>query len=125
MLEVSRALNPECEHVLGDMRSVRLGRTFDAVLLHDAVSTMASKADLRRALETAFAHCAPGGAALLAPDQLRETFRQAAARAKEEFSLGRGARHAAKIEVLRRRLEAGEITADEFQQAIARLDEAA
>ncbi len=30
MLQVSRALNPECEHVQGDMRTVRLGRQFDA-----------------------------------------------------------------------------------------------
>ena len=26
MLDVSRALNPECEHVVGDMRTVRLDR---------------------------------------------------------------------------------------------------
>ena len=31
MLAVSRALNPECEHIQGDMRRVRLGRQFDAV----------------------------------------------------------------------------------------------
>src|SRR5437763_17211229 len=31
MLEISRELNPECEHVVGDMRLVRLDRTFDAV----------------------------------------------------------------------------------------------
>src|SRR4051812_46619548 len=29
MLGLSRALNPECEHVAGDMRTLRLGRTFD------------------------------------------------------------------------------------------------
>ena len=38
MLEVSRRLNPECEHVQGDMRSVRLRRTFDAVFVHDAIA---------------------------------------------------------------------------------------
>ena len=32
MLELSRTLNPECEHIQGDMRTLRLGRTFDAVL---------------------------------------------------------------------------------------------
>src|SRR3990170_737134 len=36
MLEVSRSLNPECEHIVGDMRTVRLGREFDAVFVHDA-----------------------------------------------------------------------------------------
>ncbi len=75
MLEVSRQLNPECEHVEGDMRTVRLGRHFDCVFVHDAVSYMTSEADLRQAMETAFVHCRPGGAALFAPDHLRETFR--------------------------------------------------
>jgi hypothetical protein len=75
MLELSRGLNPECEHVLGDMRTLRLGRTFDAVLIHDAVMYMISEADLRAALETAFVHLRPGGAAVIAPDCVRETFR--------------------------------------------------
>ena len=71
----SRALNPECEHILGDMRTVRLGRIFDGVFVHDAVCYMTSEEDLRRAIETAFLHCAPGGAALFAPDHLAEHFR--------------------------------------------------
>lgn len=75
MLEVSRALNPDCEHVAGDMRTVRLDRRFDAVFVHDAVCYMTSEADLRRAIETAFVHCRPGGVALFAPDHVRETFR--------------------------------------------------
>ena len=37
MRAVSRGLNPECEHVEGDMRTVRLGRHFDGVFVHDAV----------------------------------------------------------------------------------------
>jgi SAM-dependent methyltransferase len=75
MLQVSRALNPECEHVEGDMRSVRLGRQFDGVFVHDAVVYMTTEADLRRAIETAYVHCRPGGAALFAPDHVRESFR--------------------------------------------------
>ena len=75
MLTVSRALNPECEHVQGDMRAVRLGRVFDAVFVHDAVGYMTTESDLRRAIETAFVHCRPGGAALFAPDCVRENFR--------------------------------------------------
>lgn len=74
MREVSRKLNPGCDHVAGDMRDVRLGRTFDAVFVHDAISYMTTAADLQRALATAFAHCRPGGAALFAPDHLRDTF---------------------------------------------------
>ncbi|MFL5496654.1 MAG: class I SAM-dependent methyltransferase [Gemmatimonadales bacterium] len=37
MLAVSQALDPKCEHLLGDMRSLRLGRQFDVVLIHDAI----------------------------------------------------------------------------------------
>ncbi|HEU0337307.1 MAG TPA: class I SAM-dependent methyltransferase [Gaiellaceae bacterium] len=74
MLSLSTALNPECEHVLGDMRSMRLGRTFDAVFVHDAVVYMTSAQDLRDAIATAFAHTRPGGVALFAPDCTRETY---------------------------------------------------
>lgn len=74
MLEVSRRLNPECEHVQGDMRSVRLGRAFDCVLVHDAISYMASRSDLARAIATAFEHTALGGVAMFQPDFVSETF---------------------------------------------------
>ncbi len=43
MLAVSRRLNPECEHRQGDMRTIRLGVSFDAVLVHDAVDYMTSR----------------------------------------------------------------------------------
>jgi SAM-dependent methyltransferase len=75
MLNVSRALNAECEHVVGDMRSVRLDRQFDAVFIHDAICYLRTEADLALAIETAFVHCAPGGVALFAPDCSRETFK--------------------------------------------------
>jgi SAM-dependent methyltransferase len=74
MLAVSRDLNPECKHVIGDMRTLRLGRTFDAVFVHDAIDYMASESDLRAALETARVHCKAGGTALFVPDHVRETF---------------------------------------------------
>jgi len=75
MLSVSRELNPECAHVPGDMRTVRLGRAFDAVLVHDAVDYVTCESDLRRVLETAFEHCRPGGIAVFVPDHTAETFR--------------------------------------------------
>jgi len=77
MLAVSRRLNPECAHIAGDMRSIRLDRQFDAVFVHDAVSYMTTEADLARAVATAHAHCRPGGAALFAPDHTRESFASA------------------------------------------------
>src|SRR6202171_2822366 len=74
MLAVGKALNPECEHLEGDIRTLRLGRSFDAVFVHDAICHMTAKADLRAVMETAFAHCRRGGLALFAPDFVRETF---------------------------------------------------
>jgi SAM-dependent methyltransferase len=74
MLAVSRQLNPECPHIQGDMRTVRLGRQFGGVLVHDAVDYLTTEADLRLVIETAFAHCRPGGIAVFAPDYTAETF---------------------------------------------------
>ncbi len=75
MLSVSRELNPTVEHIVGDMRSVRLRRTFDAVFIHDAINYMRTEDDLRLAIETAAAHLSPGGAALFAPDDTVESYR--------------------------------------------------
>jgi len=74
MLDVSRSLNPDCEHAAGDMRSVRLGRVFDCVFIHDAIGYMTTPEDLTRAIETARVHCREGGAALFAPDFVLENF---------------------------------------------------
>lgn len=74
MLAASRSLNPECEHIQGDMRTVRLGRLFDAVFVHDAIMYMTKEDDLRSAMETAYVHCRAGGAALFVPDHTRENF---------------------------------------------------
>ena len=75
MLEISRSINPELEHIQGDMRSLRIdGPKFDAVFVHDAVSYLTSEADVRAMSETAAYHCRPGGAALVLPDHVRELF---------------------------------------------------
>jgi trans-aconitate methyltransferase len=74
MIEESARLNPECEHVVGDMRTLRLARTFDSVLVHDAISYLTTEADLRAAFETAWLHLRPGGAAVFMPDDVRERF---------------------------------------------------
>lgn len=74
MLELSRSLNPECRHVAGDMRDVRLGEEFDAVFVHDAVAYITSEDDLGATIATAAAHLWPGGAALFVPDFVRERF---------------------------------------------------
>ena len=77
MLELSRSINPECEHLQDDMRTLRLGRTFDAVFVHDAISYLTTESDLRAALQTASVHLRPRGAAIFQPDHVRETFADA------------------------------------------------
>ncbi len=76
MLAYAGALNPEVEYLSGDIRSVRLGRTFDAVLLHDASAYMTSLEQLRQAYETAAAHLEPGGIMVTPPEELRSRFVQ-------------------------------------------------
>ncbi len=93
MRELSRELNPECKHLPGDMRSVRLGRTFDAVFVHDAVMYMTTEDDLRAALQTVAEHLAPGGVALVAPDATRETFFEATDHGGGDDGGGRRARY--------------------------------
>lgn len=93
MLRQSQRLNPECEHVEGDMLTVRLGRQFDAVFVHDAVSYLTTDADLRQLLATAFVHCRPGGLVLIEPDDTRETFVPATDHGGTDAPDGRGVRY--------------------------------
>lgn len=74
MVDLSRSINPDCEHIVGDMRDLRLGREFDAVFVHDAIEYMTTLDDLARAVTTAFVHTRPGGVALIVPDGTAETF---------------------------------------------------
>jgi SAM-dependent methyltransferase len=92
MVAVSRRLNPACDHLVGDMRSVRLDRQFDAVLVHDAVAYMTDEADLRQAVQTCFAHCRPGGVAVLIPDDTLETYQPDADHGGTDGPDGRGVR---------------------------------
>ncbi len=75
MLEHSRKLNPGVEHHVGDMRTFRLDRKFDAVLIHDAICYMLNEDDLLAAFATAQAHLEPGGVFVTAPDWYSETYR--------------------------------------------------
>lgn len=75
MLEASCRINPDLEHIQGDMRTFRMaGRQFDAVFVHDAVSYLTSEDEIRAMVETAALHCRPGGSILVAPDHVQETF---------------------------------------------------
>lgn len=93
MLEVSRKVNPECEHVVGDMRSLDLGRQFDLVLVHDVIMYATDPASVRATLATALRHCKPGGAVVVVPDCVKETFQPHTSTGGEDGPDGRGLRY--------------------------------
>lgn len=74
MLAVNRQLNPTAEHHQGDMRSLRLGRTFDVVLVHDAIMYATTEDDVVATLRTAAVHCSAHGVVAVLPDCVRESF---------------------------------------------------
>ena len=76
MLAVSQQHNPECEHVVGDMKTIRLQRRFDIVFVHDAIDYMTSLEDLRQVFSTAFLHCRENGISIFVPDHVLETFEE-------------------------------------------------
>ena len=76
MLANSIKLNPDVEHHVGDMRSVRLGRKFKAVIIHDAVNYLLGEDDLRATFATAAAHLDRRGLLVMAPDDFRDSYRE-------------------------------------------------
>lgn len=74
MLEGCRRLVPSCRLVEADLRDVRLGSRFDAVLLHDAADYLLSSDDIARAAETLAHHVEPSGLVVVAPTYVSETF---------------------------------------------------
>ena len=93
MQAVSRQVTPDCEHVLGDMRSLRLGRQFDFVLIHDAIMYATEPAAVQAALATAAAHCRVGRTVVVLPDFVRETFSPGTDHGGEDGGEGRGLRY--------------------------------
>ncbi len=76
MLSLAGRLNPDVVYHLGDMRSVRLGETFDAVLIADSIDYMLTVEDLRAAFVTAFMHLKPGGVFCTYAEVTAQSFRQ-------------------------------------------------
>lgn len=93
MLAVSQAVNPECEHLRGDMRSLRLGREFDVVLVHDAIMYATDPTAVRETLETAATHCRTAGKVAVLPDHVRETFASGTDQGGHDAPDGRGLRY--------------------------------
>jgi len=76
MLSLARGLNPEVTYLVGDMRTVRLGEAFDAVMIADSIDYMLTVDELRSAFDTAFAHLKPGGVFCTYAEVTRERFQQ-------------------------------------------------
>jgi SAM-dependent methyltransferase len=93
MLAVNRSVNPDSEHVQGDMRTLRLGRQFDVVLVHDAIMYATTRADVVATLRTAVVHCRPGGTVAVLPDFVRETFTPGTDCGGEDGANGSGFRY--------------------------------
>ena len=74
MLIKARKVHPDIEYIEGDMRTLRLNRQFDAVVIPDSIDYMASRQDLQQAIQTAVMHLKTGGV-LLVVAKTEEIFR--------------------------------------------------
>jgi len=80
MLANAKRLNPEVRYLAGDMRTLRLGETFDAVVVFDSISYMQAESELLAVFQTAFEHLKPGGAFVTYQENDPRTFKQNAVR---------------------------------------------
>jgi trans-aconitate methyltransferase len=77
MIRVSKKINPDCEHKVGDMREINLNKSYNLVFIHDAIMYMTSEEDLRKVFHVAYSHLDPDGILFTAPDFFKETFKPA------------------------------------------------
>ena len=73
MLNKARVTHPDIKYLEGDMRTLRLNRQFDAVVIPDSIDYMDSLDDLRQAIQSAVAHLKTSGV-LLVVAKTEETF---------------------------------------------------
>jgi SAM-dependent methyltransferase len=74
MIENARRVNPAGEYLLGDIRDVSLGRSFDAVVSHDAIAYQTTPDDLAAVYRTAARHLKPGAVLIAFPEQVRSQY---------------------------------------------------
>lgn len=75
MIEMSKRLNPECAHVVGDMRTINLNQVFDLVFIQDAIMYLTTEKELEQVFQVAKNHLKPDGLLFIAPDFFKETFK--------------------------------------------------
>lgn len=76
MLNLARKLNPEVTYHTGDMRSVRLGKLFDAVAILDSIDYNRTQEDINATYKSAFLHLKPGGVFLTGVEYNPDNFPQ-------------------------------------------------
>lgn len=74
MLKIARGRHSELEYIEGDMKTIRLNRQFDAVIIPDSIDYMVSEDEVNQAVTTAELHLTKGGVLLIAA-KTKETFR--------------------------------------------------
>lgn len=74
MLAKAKTNNPEIEYLEGDMRTIKLNRQFDCVVIPDSIDYMSSLDDLGLALQNAAIHLKKGGIFLVVA-KTKEIFR--------------------------------------------------
>ncbi len=76
MLALAKKLNPEIEYINGDMRTVRLNKKFDAVVIHDSILYMQTLDELKAAFKTAYEHLKENGLIITYCEEWPEHFIQ-------------------------------------------------
>lgn len=76
MIRLAKQLNPEANYTVGDIRHIRLGRQYDAVIIADAIDYMLCEDDLCACFETALSHLKPGGVFVTYVSETPDRFRQ-------------------------------------------------
>lgn len=75
MLELAKKVNPEINYIRGDMRTVDLRESFDAVAVPDSIMHMITIEDLKKTVMNASQHLKPGGVLLIVA-HIKEEFRE-------------------------------------------------
>ena len=76
MLSLARELNPDVNYHTGDMRSLRLRRSFDSVAAPDSLNYMKTEEELYQTFLSAYEHLNPGGVFLTVAEESRDRFKQ-------------------------------------------------
>jgi hypothetical protein len=76
MLDLAETLNPQVDYIPGDMKTIRLNQTFDAVAILDSIVYMRTPEELYQAFQTAYCHLNPGGVFITFAEELKDRFVQ-------------------------------------------------